>query len=412
MHAHTCVCARAWERECLQVCTTLAPCNSFLTPKNKNTSATQSIVRNPSKSGTQWGEIQLHISHFHKYKSVKCWHSIQGRQVPRERPLPLLLRQVYSGVIMRTQRAHYGCGTDFSAAGSSGVPALEMLAVEKWQRTWIGSWRGEGPEQIWRKCGDEDGELLAGKSRKKRETKRLTWSGQWWTRVKRGTEIESERPGGEQRRNHSCFQPPPSASPNHPDTGRRQNQKHKQVDRTTCKGKNTNHRVATHILTRTHAHARAHSLYEQSSCVQQSWERQQCLAQRHHLRDLCHGPGVKTHLHRGDCLHKPIYLFGWHEVILRPHGAFLLFIYFQMCHLLQDLAVTFTFEKVIIKRNFNIIRFWECVAGEKSNFSLISGGSILLCVFPWSCLPSLTIISIIQIVKWQLKTTKDPKKES
>lgn len=30
---------------------------------------------------------------------------------------------------------------------------------------------------------------------------------------------------------------PPSASPNHPYTGRRQNQEHKQVDRTTCKGK-------------------------------------------------------------------------------------------------------------------------------------------------------------------------------
>lgn len=41
--------------------------------KQKNTTPAQPVV---SKSNTQWGEIQLHISHFHKYKSVKCWHSI------------------------------------------------------------------------------------------------------------------------------------------------------------------------------------------------------------------------------------------------------------------------------------------------------------------------------------------------
>lgn len=48
-------------------------------------------------------------------------------------PLPALLLpgQVYSGVIMRTQRAHYGRGTVFGTAVSPGVPALEMLAVEK-----------------------------------------------------------------------------------------------------------------------------------------------------------------------------------------------------------------------------------------------------------------------------------------
>lgn len=78
---------------------------------------------------------------------------------------------------MRTQRAHYGCGTVFSAAVSSGVPALEMLAVKKWQRTWMGSWREEGWEQIWRKCGDKDGELLASKSRKKKKERQSGWHG-------------------------------------------------------------------------------------------------------------------------------------------------------------------------------------------------------------------------------------------
>lgn len=34
---------------------------------------------------------------------------------------------------MRTQHAHYGCGTAFSVALYSGVPALEMLVVKEWQ---------------------------------------------------------------------------------------------------------------------------------------------------------------------------------------------------------------------------------------------------------------------------------------
>lgn len=40
----------------------------------------------------------------------------------------------YSGVIMRTQHAHYGCGTVFRVAVYSGVPVLEMFVVEECQR--------------------------------------------------------------------------------------------------------------------------------------------------------------------------------------------------------------------------------------------------------------------------------------
>lgn len=70
--------------------------------------------------------------------------------------------------------------------------------------------------------------------------------------------------------------------------------------------KNTDHRVAPHIHTcmcAQHTRIHTHSLYEQSSCAQWSWERQHCLVQRHHLHNLCHCPAGKTHLHRGDCLY-------------------------------------------------------------------------------------------------------------
>lgn len=34
---------------------------------------------------------------------------------------------------MRTQHAHYGCGTALGVAVYPGVPALEMLVVKEWQ---------------------------------------------------------------------------------------------------------------------------------------------------------------------------------------------------------------------------------------------------------------------------------------
>lgn len=48
---------------------------------------------------------------------------------------------------------------------------------------------------------------------------------------------------------------PPSTSPNHPYTGRRQDQEHKQVDRTTCKGKTqTTETLHTHKHSHTHTY--------------------------------------------------------------------------------------------------------------------------------------------------------------
>lgn len=40
----------------------------------------------------------------------------------------------YSGVIMRTQHAHYGCGTVFRVAVYTGVPTVETLVVKEQQR--------------------------------------------------------------------------------------------------------------------------------------------------------------------------------------------------------------------------------------------------------------------------------------
>lgn len=40
----------------------------------------------------------------------------------------------YSGVIMRTQHAHYGCGNVFRVAVYPGVPVLEMFVVKECQR--------------------------------------------------------------------------------------------------------------------------------------------------------------------------------------------------------------------------------------------------------------------------------------
>ncbi len=62
---------------------------------------------------------------------------------------------------------------------------------------------------------------------------------------------------------------PPSASPNHPCVGRRQDQEHKQVDRTTCKGKTqTTETLSTHTHTHTHTHVGIHTLaYTHIPCM-------------------------------------------------------------------------------------------------------------------------------------------------
>lgn len=90
--------------------------------------------------------------------------------------------------------------------------------------------------------------------------------------------------------------PPPRASANHPytqegDRTRNTNkwtqppvkEKHKPQRRSTY----------THMLVSICTPTHTHSLYEQSSCVQWSWERQHCLVHRHHLRNLCHCPAWK-----------------------------------------------------------------------------------------------------------------------
>lgn len=51
--------------------------------------------------------------------------------------------------------------------------------------------------------------------------------------------------------------------------------------------------IYTHARAHPHTHVHTHSLYEQSSCVQRSWERQHCLVHRHHLRNLRHCPAWK-----------------------------------------------------------------------------------------------------------------------
>lgn len=70
-----------------------------------------------------------------------CRPTWSAKLPPEEFSLPVS----YSGVVMRTQHGHCGCGSVFRVAVLSGVPALEMLAVKDWQGA-----RGGKDGQIWR----------------------------------------------------------------------------------------------------------------------------------------------------------------------------------------------------------------------------------------------------------------------
>lgn len=160
---------------------------------------------------------------------------------------------------MRTQHAHYGCGTVFGVVVYSGVPTLEMLVVKEWQ----GGRERQTERRKQRKLGDEEG--LADKSEEDKGFRLL----QMVTEAKhRQTEIERGRErhqnGTESERNHSgqelvwplsttsCISKPSLY------TGRRQNQEHKQVDTTTCKGK-TQTTETLHIYTHAREHLHTHT---------------------------------------------------------------------------------------------------------------------------------------------------------
>lgn len=89
--------------------------------------------------------------------------------------------------------------------------------------------------------------------------------------------------------------PPPSASPNHPYT--QEGDRTRNTNKWTqppVKEKHKPHTDTPHMHTCIRPLGlHTHSLYEQSSCVQWSWERQHCLVHRHHLHNLCHCPAWK-----------------------------------------------------------------------------------------------------------------------
>lgn len=208
---------------------------------------------------------------------------------------------------------------------------------------------------------------------------------------KRGTEIESERPGGERRRNHSCFHPPPSASPNHPDTRRRQNQKPNKWTEPPVKGK-TQTTESLHIYSHTHMQTRVHIPCMNSPLVCSRAERDSsvplsattaviyatALAWKHSNTEAT----VSSNLFI--CLGGMRFFFFFNLFSNAPPSAEL------RCH------------HVHLQNGNNKEEFCDTFleAGKESNFSHISGGSIVFCIFSWRCLPPLIITSIIQIVEW------------
>lgn len=198
-----------------------------------------------------------------------------------------------------------------------------------------------------------------------------TRSGEWRRqKVKRETEIENERPqdGAEWNTNRSwqelLVRPLSAASvcipPNHRDTGRRQNQKHKQVDRTTCKGK-TQTTESLHIYLHTHTHT---DMCEPHTGTHTFlvWTVLLCAAE---LRETAVSrstppPPWSLPLPRREntptqrWLSLQTYLFVW-----VARGYFTSTHAFKIPHHLQDLVSIFTeaFEMVIIKINCDIVYF-------------------------------------------------------
>ena len=158
----------------------------------------------------------------------------------------------------------------FGVAVYSAVPALEMLVAKEW--------RGREKKMAIEGKPGKDGEDRAGKRKegstqsRKRKIKgkrdRRQNETEWnWKPQQTGARLMASH-----LRVHHCAVPA---------LKRRQNQKHKQVDRLTCRRKNKNRSRSTnphtHACARLTPHIRTHSLNEQSSCVQWSWERQHCL---------------------------------------------------------------------------------------------------------------------------------------
>lgn len=193
---------------------------------------------------------------------------------------------------MRTQHAHYGCGTVFRVAVNTGVPTLEMLVVKDWQgqrerkRTETRMEESEGGREGIQETKEKKIDVLAwvdcNKDKEKCDEK---YKGAKMG-LRGGQKIIAER---------SLFDclSPPSTSPNQPYTGRRQDQEHKQVDRTTCKGKTqTTETLHTYKHSHTHTYTHTFLLWTVFLCAGELSETA-LSGKRHQLHNLCHCPPWK-----------------------------------------------------------------------------------------------------------------------
>lgn len=177
---------------------------------------------------------------------------------------------------MRTQHAHYGCGTVFRVAVNTGVPTLEMLVVKDWQgqrerkRTETRMEESEGGREGIQETKEKKIDVLAwvdcNKDKEKCDEK--------YKGAKMGL-----RGGRKSLQRGACLTA--CHLPVHHQTiptqeGDRTRNTNKWIE-PPVKEKHKPQRHSTHTSIRILIHTLTHSFYEQSSCVQGNWARQHCL---------------------------------------------------------------------------------------------------------------------------------------